>query len=264
MTPTTVAQALRILLDGDPAQPLITYVGSARERTELSVRTFENNVAKAANLLRDDADVSEGSRVALLLPPHWQSAVWLGACAATGCATWVDGDPTDNRVDVSVTGPGRLDASRAPLALATALHPFGCRFSSPLPAGLLDAATEVRAHGDRFTPYAEVPGESPWLVLGEGSRTQTQALADVPPSPTASASRPEAACSWISRTRATRGSRCLRCRSRWPDPWSSSRTTRPTSSKSPRRSAATPCCVSDRARRPEGADGQARRARRTR
>lgn len=178
MTPTTVAQALRILLDGDPAQPLITYVGSARERTELSVRTFENNVAKAANLLRDDADVSQGSRVALLLPPHWQSAVWLGACAATGCATWVDGDPTDNRVDVSVTGPGRLDAPRAPLALATALHPFGMPFSSPLPAGLLDAATEVRAHGDRFTPYAEVPGESPWLVLGEGSRTQTQALAD--------------------------------------------------------------------------------------
>ena len=178
MTPTTVASALRTLLDGDPAQPLVTYLGPAGERTELSVRTFENNVAKAANLLRDDADVSAGSRVALLLPPHWQSAVWLGACAATGCAAWVDGEPADPRVDVSVTGPERLDADRAPLALATALHPFGMPFADPLPSGLLDAAVEVRAHGDRFTPYAEVPGATPWIVLGPRTWTQEAALAD--------------------------------------------------------------------------------------
>ncbi len=178
MTPTTVASALRTLLDGDAAQPFVTYLGPDGERTELSARTFENNVAKAANLLRDDADVSDGSRVALLLRPHWQAAVWLGACAATGCVAWVDGDPTDPSVDVSVTGPDRLDAARAPLALATALHPFGMPFTVPLPAGLLDAAVEVRAHGDRFTPYAEVLGSSPWLTVGPRTWTQTAALAD--------------------------------------------------------------------------------------
>jgi uncharacterized protein (TIGR03089 family) len=178
VTPTTVAQALRILLDGDPAQPLVTYLGPAGERTELSVRTFENNVAKAANLLLDDADVTDGSRVALLLPPHWQSSIWLGACAVTGCAAWIEGDPTDSRVDVSVAGPGRLDAPRAPLALATALHPFGMPFAAPLPPGLLDAAVEVRAHGDRFTPYADVLGDSPWIVDGARTWTQTHALAD--------------------------------------------------------------------------------------
>ena len=178
MIPTTVASALRTLLDGDPAQPFVTYLGQGGERTELSVRTFENNVAKAANLLRDDADVSEDSRVALLLPPHWQSAVWLGACAATGCAAWVDGDPDDGRVEVSVTGPDGLDAARAPIALATALHPFGMPFAAPLPSGLRDAAVEVRAHGDRFIPYAEVPGASPWLVLGSRTWTQEAALAD--------------------------------------------------------------------------------------
>jgi uncharacterized protein (TIGR03089 family) len=178
VTPTTVASALRTLLDGDPAQPLVTYLGPAGERTELSVRSFENNVAKAANLLRDDADVSGGSRLALLLPPHWQSAVWLGACASTGCAAWVDGDPDDTRVDVSVTGPDGLDAPRAPLALATALHPFGMPFTAPLPPGLLDAAVEVRAHGDRFTPYSDVPGASPWIVLGTRTWTQEAALAD--------------------------------------------------------------------------------------
>jgi len=178
VTPTTVASALRTLLDGDPAQPLVTYLGPGGERTELSVRTFENNVAKAANLLRDDADVADGSRLALLLPPHWQSAVWLGACAATGCAAWVDGDPTDSSVEVSVTGPDRLDADRAALALATALHPFGMPFTAPLPSGLLDAAVEVRAHGDRFMPYAEVLGTTPWMVLGPRTWTQEAALAD--------------------------------------------------------------------------------------
>jgi len=178
VTPTTVASALRTLLDGDAAQPLVTYLGPQGERTELSVRTFENNVAKAANLLRDDADVSDASRVALLLPPHWQSAVWLGACAATGCTAWVDGDPNDPSVEVSVTGPDRLDAPRAPLALASALHPFGMPFAGPLPAGLLDAAVEVRAHGDRFTPYAVVLGDSPWISVGPRTWTQTDALAD--------------------------------------------------------------------------------------
>jgi uncharacterized protein (TIGR03089 family) len=178
VTPTTVASALRTLLDGDAAQPFVTYLSPAGERTELSVRTFENNVAKAANLLRDDADVSHGSRVALLLPPHWQAAVWLGACAATGCAAWVDGDPADPDVEVSVVGPDRLDSARAPLSLATALHPFGLPFAAALPAGLLDAAVEVRAHGDRFTPDTEVLGSSPWITVGTRAWTQTEALAD--------------------------------------------------------------------------------------
>ena len=47
-----MASALRALLEGAPAQPGVTYVGPAGERTERSVRTFENNVAKAANLLK--------------------------------------------------------------------------------------------------------------------------------------------------------------------------------------------------------------------
>ena len=178
MTPTTVAEALRVLQAGDPAQPLVTYLGPAGERTELSVRTFENNVAKAANLLRDDAGAVVGARVALMLPPHWQTAVWLGACAAVGCVAWIDRDPTDSAVEVSVVGPDRLDAPRASIALASALHPFGMPFATPLPAGLLDAAVEVRAHGDRFAPYATVGGDADWLAFDGRSLTQTRALAE--------------------------------------------------------------------------------------
>ena len=171
-----MAQALRTLLAGDAARPLVTYLGPGGERTELSVRTFENNVAKAANLLRDDADVTSSSRVALLLPVHWQTAVWLGACALTGCTAWLDGDPAEPSTDVSVVGPGRLDAPRAPVALATALHPLGLPFGTPLPDGLLDAAVEVRAHGDAFVAYGEVPGDASWLRSGDRTWTQAEAL----------------------------------------------------------------------------------------
>jgi hypothetical protein len=43
---------------------------------------------------------------------------------------------------------------------------------------VLDAATEVRAHGDRFTARADVSGASPWLRLGGRTWTQAQALED--------------------------------------------------------------------------------------
>jgi uncharacterized protein (TIGR03089 family) len=180
MTATTVRAALGTLLAGDSAQPLITYLGADGARTELSVRTFENNVAKAANLLRDDVDVTAPSqaRVALLLPPHWQVSVWLGACAMTGCTAWLDGDPADPTVDVAVLGPDTLDSAHAPLTLASSLHPFGLPFTTPLPPGVLDAALEVRVHGDRFTPYDDVTGASPWLRLGDRTWTQSEALGD--------------------------------------------------------------------------------------
>ena len=178
MTPTSVRAALGTLLAGDAAQPLISYLGADGARTELSVRTFENNVAKAANLLRDDADVGAESQVALLLPPHWQLSVWLGACAMTGCTAWLDGDPADPTVDVAVLGPATLDSARAPLTLASSLHPFGLPFTTPLPPDVLDASLEVRVHGDRFTPYDDVTGGSPWLRLGDRTWTQSEALGD--------------------------------------------------------------------------------------
>ena len=69
----TLPAALAAAMSGDAARPFITWVGAGGARTELSVRTYENNVAKAANLLQDDAGVSDGSRVVLHLPPHSSS-----------------------------------------------------------------------------------------------------------------------------------------------------------------------------------------------
>lgn len=179
MTPSTIPAALSAALAGDSARPLVTYLGPSGERTELSVRTFENNVAKAANLLRDDGDVQPGSVVVVALPLHWQTSVWLGACALVGGIAWIGGEPGAVDVEVSVVGPDGLDLPGAPLALATALHPFGMPFTTALPAGLLDAATEVRAHGDRFTPstgVTAVTAATPWIRTVGGVLDQAEAL----------------------------------------------------------------------------------------
>lgn len=171
----TIPDALTAALRGDAARPLITWVGADGARSELSVRTFENNVAKAANLLQDGAGAADGARVVLRLPPHWQSAVWLGACAASGACAWLDGDPADPRVEVALVGPQPV-ATGASATLATSLHPFGMPFPEPLPDGVLDAAVEVRSHGDRFAAYAPPSATTPWLVDGDWEWTHAEAL----------------------------------------------------------------------------------------
>lgn len=164
------------LLARDPSRPLVTHIGADGARTELSVRTFENNAAKAANLLRDDADLQPGDVVALALPPHWQTSVWLGACALVGAVAWLGGDPGSTEVEVAVVGPDGVGAAQPPLMLATALHPLGMPFAAPLPPGVLDAAVEVRSHGDRFTPAYAVAPDDPWLRTSGEALTHAQAL----------------------------------------------------------------------------------------
>jgi uncharacterized protein (TIGR03089 family) len=179
VTATTLADALRSALAHDAARPFITWLGPDGARVELSVRTFENNVAKAANLLQDEAGVSRGSRAVLRIAPHWQSLVWLCACAVTSTVAWLDGDESDPRVDIAVVGPNALDGEHpAPLTLATSLHPLGMPFAGPLPAGVVDAAVEVRAHGDRFTADDPPQPDTLWAVDGVRELTHLSALGE--------------------------------------------------------------------------------------
>ena len=117
----------------------------------------------AANLLRDECDVEPGTRVAVMLPAHWQTAAVLLAAWSCGAevvadpltADWVicDGD----RVDLA------LAAEPAGGVLALSLDAFGKGLPG-LPAGVIDFATEVRTHGDEFVPWSPVPGDAPALA----------------------------------------------------------------------------------------------------
>lgn len=169
----TPAGLLRRALDADPARPLVTYYDDASgERVELSVRTFENWVAKTAGLLRDGLDVEPSERVALLLPPHWQTLVWLLGCWSAGVVAVLDATAGAEGADVVVTGPrpptGPSPGARATVALA--LRPLGGPFGTLLPAGVLDHGREVLGYPDRFdAPPA--PPDTPALADAHGTLT---------------------------------------------------------------------------------------------
>ncbi|MHC0433146.1 TIGR03089 family protein [Streptomyces sp. O3] len=176
-TDRTPADLLRSALAADPGRPLATFYDDATgERVELSVATFANWVAKTANLLQGDLAAEPGDRLALLLPAHWQTAVWLIACSSVGVLADVGGDPAD--ADLVVSGPDSLDAARACSGerVALALRPLGGRFPQP-PSGFLDYAVEVPGQGDRFAPYAPVDPGVPALAVGGGELTGAELVA---------------------------------------------------------------------------------------
>ncbi|KWT62611.1 acyl-CoA synthetase [Streptomyces albus subsp. albus] len=181
-TDRTPADLLRSAFAADPSRPLVTFYDDATgERVELSVATFANWVAKTANYLQDDLAAEPGDRLALLLPAHWQTAVWLLACSSVGVVADVGGDPA--AAGLVVSGPDTLEEARACSGerVALALRPLGGRFPQP-PEGFADYAAEVPGQGDRFAPYVPAsPDDVALAVDGReltGAQTVAAALAD--------------------------------------------------------------------------------------
>jgi uncharacterized protein (TIGR03089 family) len=154
------------LLRDDPMGPRITYYDDATgERIELSAVTMANWAAKTANLLRDELGAGPGSRVAVLLPAHWQTAAvlfgiwWIGAEAVLADP---DGGPEAGATDLALCTAERLDeadqaAGMGEIAVLS-LDPFG-KPVPDLPIGLTDYATAVRVHGDQVIPE-RTPGSA--------------------------------------------------------------------------------------------------------
>lgn len=150
------AAVLNPLLRADASKPRITYYDDATgERIELSTVTFANWAAKSANLLRDELGAGPGTRVALLLPTHWQTAAvvfgvwWIGAEAVFG-----------GEADVAMCTAERLAETNADEVVALSLDPFGKPVEG-LPAGVTDYATAVRVQADQI-----VAEHSPGPALG--------------------------------------------------------------------------------------------------
>jgi uncharacterized protein (TIGR03089 family) len=162
---------LRRELAAEPSRPLLTFYDDATgERVELSVKTFDNWVAKTANLLVDGLGAEPGTRVALALPVHWQTAVWLYACWAAGLvALPVDDGAIPAGCEVVAAAPDRLEAALAASpaeVVGLSLHSLGAPLAE-CPPLVTDYAVEVRAHGDHFgatadedAPAVEVAGET--------------------------------------------------------------------------------------------------------
>ena len=136
------------LLRANPMGPRITYYDDATgERIECSTVTLANWAAKTANLLRDELGAGPGTRVAVLLPAHWQTAaVLLGAW-------WIGAEVVlSGPADVALCTSERLDEADDAVAggevAVLSLDPFG-KPAPDLPLGVTDYATAVRVHGDQ-------------------------------------------------------------------------------------------------------------------
>ncbi|WP_020576889.1 TIGR03089 family protein [Actinopolymorpha alba] len=165
--PETPAGLIAAALAAEPAKPFLTFYDDATgERVELSLTTLENWVAKTANLLQDGLATEPGERAALLLPAHWQAAVWMLAAWSAGLVVDLDAPAG---AEVVVTGPERFEEAlvaggRDTVALA--LRPLGGPFTETLPPGVLDYGVEVPSYADAFTPYVPPDPTAPALVVG--------------------------------------------------------------------------------------------------
>jgi uncharacterized protein (TIGR03089 family) len=146
------------LLRTDPVGPRITYYDDAGgERIELSAVTLANWAAKTGNLLRDEFGAGPATRIAVLLPAHWQTAAVLFGVWWIGAEVVLGGDPADSAL-CTVLRLAEADAAvgAGGEVAVLSLDPFG-RPAPDLPVGVTDYATAVRVHGDQIVP-ARHPG----------------------------------------------------------------------------------------------------------
>ncbi|MEW1955076.1 TIGR03089 family protein [Terrabacter sp. NPDC080008] len=163
------ADVLARMVASDPGRPRLTWYDdepgpTCGERIELSARVLANWVAKAANLLQDDADAGPGTTVGIDLPAHWRSLYWALAAWSVG-ATVVVGDAAPG-ADVLVTDSPAAAAAHGGDAVLVSLpalarsHPEAGAAPSAV-----DEARELSTHGDLFSPAADPEAGDVALVV---------------------------------------------------------------------------------------------------
>lgn len=174
--PLTLSEAiLDPMLRADPVGPRITYYDDAGgQRIELSAVTLANWAAKTGNLLRDELGAGPDSRVAVLLPAHWQTAAVLFGVWWIGADVLLGGGPADTALCTADRLDEADDAVGAGEVAVLSLDPFG-RAAENLPVGVTDYATAVRVHGDQIVaerrPGPALAGRSVEEVLADCERS---------------------------------------------------------------------------------------------
>jgi uncharacterized protein (TIGR03089 family) len=158
-------------------KPFLTWYDDARDqRVELSFKTFDNWVAKTANLLVEELGAGPGDRVAAVLVDHWQTVVVLAACWRAGAGVVaVDPDAGASalaaalgaggvaaafvREDRVAEAAGVLEAAPATPALVAITADLAGRSEHDL-AAALNFTRVVPSMADLFAAPADPPGEA--------------------------------------------------------------------------------------------------------
>jgi uncharacterized protein (TIGR03089 family) len=180
-------------------KPFLTWYDDARDqRVELSYKTFDNWVAKTANLLVEELGAGPGDRVAAALADHWQTAVVLAACWRAGAGV-VAVDPDAGGAELAAAlgaggvaaafvreervaeAAGVLAAAPAGPALVALTADLAGRSEHDLGAAL-NFTRVVPSMGDLFTAAADPEGEAlrwvPAAAAGGGAATMVELLGE--------------------------------------------------------------------------------------
>lgn len=165
----TIGNLLADALRRDPAGPLLTYYDDATgERSELSATTLANWVAKTANFLTDGLGFDDPSDIAVVLPPHWQTAgillgTWTAGHRVVDYPDVESGAPPDavfcTEADLVVYSDARCDV------VGVSLDPLG-RGLSRAWRRVTDYGREIGGYGDQFRRVSPVPPDAPALAAG--------------------------------------------------------------------------------------------------
>jgi uncharacterized protein (TIGR03089 family) len=184
-------QSFAVLAERQPGRygdkPFLTWYDDAHDqRVELSFKTFDNWVAKVANLLVDEFDAGPGDRVAVALAGHWQAAVVLAACWLVGAGVVAVGPDAGAGGLAAALGGGVVAAfvgeERAapaaaapgsPPVVAVAADVFG-RSGHDLGAAR-NFARVVPAMGDHLPATADPEGEALRVAPAPGGPEATAA-----------------------------------------------------------------------------------------
>jgi uncharacterized protein (TIGR03089 family) len=135
------------LLQREPARPFVTYYDEATgERSELSVKSLANWVAKTHHLLTGELGLGVGDTALVALPAHWISVPILIGCFTAGLAV-TDRGPAE----VAFVAPETLETAAGVdevFAVAPASAAVGFRGDAPSPAA--DYVAAVRPQPDKW------------------------------------------------------------------------------------------------------------------
>jgi uncharacterized protein (TIGR03089 family) len=186
---------------------LTYYDESLPARIELSAISFDNWVAKAANLLLLDLDVEPGDAICLDLSGNWLLPVWAAAVWGVGGVVALPRSDAAAAAAVQIVSEDRFDRrpldqphssfepqsavagwtqprSSSPEILVVSTSPLGAPLGVACPAGTIDALAELPGQPDVATLVAPDPAAT---ILATGSESLTaeaamdraRALADV-------------------------------------------------------------------------------------